>query len=83
VKYCAWTCLFMLTLVVGCQKPSDSVDTNQSQQADADSKVIHPVDTNQSQQADADSKVIHPSDAEFNNLIAGGKPVLVDFFATW
>ena len=55
----------MLTLVVGCQKPSASVDTNQSQQADADSKVIH------------------PSDAEFNNLIAGGKPVLVDFFATW
>jgi hypothetical protein len=51
----------MLTLVVGCQKPSNSVDTNQSQQADADSKVIH------------------PSDAEFNNLIAGGKPVLVDF----
>ena len=65
MKYCAWTCLFMLTLVVGCQKPST------------------PVDTNQSQQADADSKVIHPSDAEFNNLIAGGKPVLVDFFATW
>jgi thiol:disulfide interchange protein len=55
----------MLTLVVGCQKPATSVDTNQSQQADADSKVIH------------------PSDAEFNNLIAGGKPVLVDFFATW
>ena len=65
MKYCAWICLLMLTLVVGCQKPATSVDTNQSQQADADSKVIH------------------PSDAEFNNLIAGGKPVLVDFFATW
>ena len=65
MKYCALTCLFMLTLVVGCQKPSNSVDTNKTQQADADSKVIH------------------PSDAEFNNLIAGGKPVLVDFFATW